>query len=275
MIKLMVDSSADCSDETSLFDYFVPLTVSIGGRDYQDGIDLDRDTFYALLTQTGEFPKTSQPSPDDFLQYFEQAKENGDQILYFCLSSALSGTYQTACIAKDMAQYDGIYMIDSLGATHMIRCLAEYARKLVGEGFSAPEIVKKCEILKSKVKILAGLDTLEYLYKGGRLSRARAAVGELAGIKPIITITEEGKVSACSKAIGVNRAIQAIAAKLDSYTLDPDFPVYTLYTCGTENVEKLEQRLSGCCAIAGRKQVGPAIGAHIGPNAYGILFVIQ
>lgn len=275
MIKILVDSSSDCRNEAAVYDYFVPMTVSIDGKEYQDGIDLDANTFYELLTQSEAFPKTSQPSPDDYLQHFLDAKEAGDSLICFCLSSALSGTYQSACIAREMAEYDGIYIIDTLSATHMIWLLADYARKLIIEGLSAPEIVEKCEALKAKVKVLAGLDTLEYLYKGGRLSRAGAAVGELAGIKPIITITEEGRVNAGSKAIGVNRAMQTIVAKMDSLELDPDFPVYALYTCGTENVEKLEQKLSARYCVASRKQVGPAIGAHIGPNAYGVLFVTK
>lgn len=271
----MVDSSADCRSEAAVYDYFVPLAVSIDGKDYQDGIDLDADLFYTLLTRSEEFPKTSQPSPEVFLHHFEAAREAGDQVIYFCLSSALSGTYQTACIAREMAEYDGIYIVDTRSATHMIWCLADYARKLINEGLSVQEIVEKCEALKPKIKVLAGLDTLEYLYKGGRISRASAAVGELAGIKPIITVTEEGKVNAGSKAIGVARAMQTIVTKLDGMELDPAFPLYTLYTCGTENAEKLEQKLAAHYSIAGRKQVGPAIGAHVGPNAYGILFVIK
>lgn len=276
MIKIMVDSASDCRDQTSLYDYFIPLNVQIGGHDYKDGVDLDRDTFYQLLTTSGEFPKTSQPSPDDFLRYFKDAKRSGDEILYFCLSSALSGTYQSACIAKDMAEYDGIYIIDTRAVTHMISYLASYARQLIGDGLSAAEIAEKCDSLKTKVKVLAGLDTLEYLYKGGRLSRASAAVGEIAGIKPIVTVTEEGTVNAGSKAIGLNRAVQTIVTKMGSFEIDANFPIYTAYTYGIENVEKLESKLSAAgYSPADRLQVGSTIGAHVGPGVYGVLFVIK
>lgn len=276
MIKIMVDSASDCRDQKELYDYFVPLTVHIAGQDYKDGVDLDRDTFYKLLTTTGEFPKTSQPSPDDFLQYFKDAKRNGDEIICFCLSSALSGTYQSACIAKDMAEYNGIYVIDTRAVTHMIAYLAAYARKLAADGLSAAEIAEKCEALKEKVKVLAGLDTLEYLYKGGRLSRASAAVGEIAGIKPIVTVTEEGKVNAGSKAIGLNRAVQTLLTKMGAFEIDESFPIFTVYTYGTENVEKLEARLSAAgYSPAERLQVGSTIGAHVGPGVYGVLFVTK
>lgn len=275
MIKIMVDSSSDCRNQ-DLFDYFVPISIQLGGKEYHDGVDLDGDTFYKLLTQGDAFPKTSQPSPDDFLQIFRQAKEHCDEVLYFALSSALSGTYQSACIAKGLADYDGIYIIDTRSVTHMIGYFARYARNLMAQGLSAGEIAEKCEALKGKVKVLAGLDTLEYLYKGGRLSRASAAVGEIAGIKPIVTVTEDGTVHAGSKAIGLNRAIQTIVSKMDTFEMDEDFPMYTLYTSGTENVEKLEAKLSAAgYRSAERLQVGSTIGAHVGPGAYGVLFVIK
>ena len=276
MIKIMVDSASDCRSNTELYDYFIPITIHAGDREYRDGLDLDSDTFYDLLTTSGEFPKTSQPSPDDFLRIFKEAKENGDEILYFALSSGLSGTYQSACIAREMAEYDGIFIIDTLCPTHMIGIFARHARSLMQQGYTAAQIAAECEALKGKVKLYAALDTLEYLYKGGRLSKTSATVGGLAGIKPIITITEEGTVGDNGKSIGMNRAIQTIVTKLDSYTLDERFPVCSLYTCGTEHVEKLEQKLSAAGhPVAQRLQVGPTVGAHIGPGACGILLVAK
>ena len=275
MIKIMVDSASDCRDN-NIFDYFIPITVELDGRSYQDGIDLDNNTFYDLLTTTEEFPKTSQPSPDAFLQIFTEAKNNGDEILYFALSGSLSGTFQSASIAKAMAEYDDIYIIDTKSATHMIGYYAAYAKTLIAQGLSASLIAAECESLKGKIKVFAGLDTLEYLYKGGRVSRAAATVGEVAGIKPVITITEEGTVNAGSKAIGINRAIQTILTKTGSFEVDDRFPMYSLYTYGTENVEKLETKL----AAAGynpqeRLQIGSTIGAHTGPGVYGVLFVAK
>ena len=275
MIKIMVDSASDCRDN-NIFDYFIPITVELDGRSYQDGIDLDNNTFYDLLTTTEEFPKTSQPSPDAFLQIFTEAKNNGDEILYFALSGSLSGTFQSASIAKAMAEYDDIYIIDTKSATHMIGYYAAYAKTLIAQGLSTSLIAAECESLKGKIKVFAGLDTLEYLYKGGRVSRAAATVGEVAGIKPVITITEEGTVNAGSKAIGINRAIQTILTKTGSFEVDDRFPMYSLYTYGTENVEKLETKL----AAAGynpqdRLQIGSTIGAHTGPGVYGVLFVAK
>lgn len=275
MIKIIVDSSADCNLQDGIVDAIVPISVNIDGTEYKSGIDLTSDKFYELLQNAKEFPRTAQPSPQCFIDLFEQAQENGDQLIYLCLSSHFSGTYQGALIAKDMVDYDDIYVIDSIGVTHMITILANYARKLINEGLTAGEIVDKCEELKGKIKIYAGVDTLEYLYKGGRLSRASAAVGSIAGIKPIIAV-QDGKVEVVAKAIGNLRAMNTLLEKLKSHTLNPDFPLYAMYTSGTENCETLEQKLAdGGYDVAGRLQIGSTIGAHVGPGVYAVLFVEQ
>lgn len=272
MIKIMVDSAADCGRDA--YDYYVPLVVRVGGQEYRDGIDLRPNRFYRLLTTGRDFPKTSQPSPEDFAAVFEAVKKAGDELLYFSLSSALSGTLQSARIAREMVDYDRIYIIDTCAISHMIGILADHARRLIDEGWDALRIVEQCQGLKARIKVFAGVDTLEYLYKGGRLSKASAAVGEMAGIKPIVTLSPEGTVQACAKTIGVPRAIKLLQEKVSKADIDPDFPVYTLYTSGTEHTEKLEARLEAAgIRVDGRRQVGPTIGAHVGPNVYGVAFV--
>ena len=274
MIKIILDSTSDCPG--SCFDLFAPLTVSLGGRDYRDGIDLTPDRFYQLLTATKEFPKTSQPSPEDFAVLFEKVKADADEAICFTVSSVLSGTYQSACIAKELTGYPNIHIIDTKLVSHPIGILAAYAAEKIRQGLSAREIVEECQTLKGKIRVIAGLDTLEYLYKGGRVSRTGAAVGTVAGIKPIITLTPEGTINAAGKAIGVNRAIGNILSRLQETPLDPRFPLYTLYTQGTENLEKLEDKLAQAgFPAAQRRQVGPTIGAHVGPGVYGVAYVVE
>lgn len=271
MIKIIVDAASDCSKEEGY--QIIPIAINIDGKEY---LELEKDAFYQLQSSAKEFPKTAQPAPQTFVDLFEKAKAEGDEIIYFAISSALSGTYQCANLAKAMVDYDRIYIIDSKLASHLIGMLAHYAEKLMGEGFSAAEIVEKCEDLKGKVKVLAGLDTLEYLYKGGRLSRASAAVGEIANIKPIITISPEGKVEPIGKCIGKMRSMQFITDKLAGFEVDEQFPIYSLYTYGTENCEQLEKKLTDQgYSIADRLQIGPAIGAHVGPGVYAVLFVTK
>ena len=274
MLKIMIDSASDCKEEKDIYDYFIPISVNINGREYLDGVDIDNDMFYDLLTSTKEFPRTSQPSPDSFVKYFEEVKENGDELIYFAISSSLSGTYQGATIAKGIVDYDGIYIIDTKNVSRMIGILAKYAKKRFDEGISVKEIVNECEKIKTRIKVFAGVDTLEYLYKGGRLSKASATVGTLVNIKPIVTITSEGKVEATGKCIGVPRAIQYIIDRIKSFEIDENFPVCTLYTCGEENCTKLEEKISTLnINVEERQQIGSAIGAHVGPGVYGIYFV--
>lgn len=278
MIKILVDSSSDytMTEIANNGFHFVPLNILLGGKHYRDGIELKPDDFYELLISSGDFPKTSQPSPQDFADIFEDAKAKGDEIICILLSSALSGTCQSAHLAKDMVDYEGIYIIDSLAATVMIKFMGDYAAKLIAEGLNAKEIVSKVENMRKNIKVVAGLDTLEYLCKGGRLSRASATIGELANLKPIITVTDEGKVAVIGKCLGKNKALNFIINYLKENARDTEFPLYTLYSYGEENTEKLEERLTKEeLSYDDRVQLGSTIGAHIGPGAFAILYVAK
>jgi DegV family protein with EDD domain len=173
-----------------------------------------------------------------------------------------------------MIDYPEIYIIDSLSATHIIRVMADYACMLRDEDKSASEIAQAIKELQPRVKVIAALDTLEYLYKGGRLNKASAVVGELANLKPIITLSETGTISVIGKCFGRNKALAFITKVLAEKTLDPDLPVYSIYSYGTENVEKLEQKLESIgISYQARLQLGSTIGTHIGPGAFAVVFV--
>lgn len=276
MIKILVDSASDLTAQDKIYDYFMPIAVNIDGKEYLDSVDLNADTFYKLLLKTEQFPHTSQPSPQSFVEIFEKVRADGDELIYFAIASELSGTYQGATLAKNMVDYDKIYIIDTKTVTHAIGVLAGYAQKLIKEGYSAKEIVEKCEELKGKIKIYAGVDTLEYLFRGGRLSRISAAVGKIADIKPVVTITADGKVSSIGKCLGKARAMKFIVDKVLSYELDESFPICSLFTYGEENCLELEDKLSQKgLSIEKRLQVGSTIGTHVGPGGYGVLFVTK
>ncbi|MBQ4537559.1 MAG: DegV family protein [Lachnospiraceae bacterium] len=278
MIKILVDSSSDCLLEdinNSEID-MLPMSISIGDDTFIEGENITRKEFFERLTAGCDFPKTSQPSPQAFVDYFEKIKADNDELIYICLSTGLSGTYQSALLAKDMVDYENIYIIDSCTATYAIKIMADYALQLSKENVPAKEIVTRLETLKSKVKILAVLDTLEYLGKGGRLNKGVAAIGDLAGIKPLITVTENGEIGVIGKAMGRNKALHLIMQHLDSYELNADFPVYSIYSMGTENSDRFEARLTAKnITPKTRSQIGPTIGTHIGPGAYGIVFVCK
>ncbi len=278
MVKILVDSSSDYEPEEIKekgFE-FVPISITIGDTDYIDGVSLEKDEFYEILKGTEDFPKTSQPSPQAFLDIFKDAKEKQDTIFCILLSSELSGTCQSAQLAKNMVDYESIYIIDSLSATYMIKILADYTYELVQKNTPAEEILQKIEALKPRVTLFAGLDTLEYLCKGGRLSKSAAAIGELANIKPVITVTEEGAVGVLGKCLGKNKAIAQVFKHLHESGLDDSFPLYTIYTYGTDNCQRLEEKLEeNGYSTSKRLQVGATIGSHIGPEAFGVVFVKQ
>ena len=276
MIRIIVDSSADYSlaeiEKKQMT--LVSLNISLGEKTYQDGFDISRDQLYEWLIESGDFPKTAQPSPETFLKHFEEAKAAGDDVICILLSSALSGTCQSAHLAKNMADYDNIHIIDSLAATHLIRFLANKACAMRDAGHTAEEIVAAVEELKGRIKVIAAVDTLEYLCRGGRVSRAAAAIGNMANLKPIITVTPEGEVSVIGKCMGKNKSMSFIVNAAQEYEIDENYPIYSIYSYGQENCISLEAKLvSSGYTLRSRKQLGATIGCHVGPGAFGVLFV--
>ena len=277
MIKFLVDTASDYTVEEIKAKgmELVPLHITLGEADYRDGYDLTKDAFYELLTSNEEFPKTSQPTPQDFVDAFEDAKEKGDELICILLSSRLSGTFQSATLAKSIVEYDNIHLVDSLGATHMIRIMVEYAQNLAAEGKGAKEIVEALEEMKSKIKVLAVVDTLEYLCKGGRVSKTTAAIGEAAKVKPMITVAN-GEVAVIGKSLGKNKAIGNLLKALGECEVDERFPIYSVSTLGTENCEVFEKRLTDAgYSFRERLQIGATIGTHVGPGVFGMIFVTK
>lgn len=276
MIRILVDSSSDYLGEQIKEKNleFVSLNVIFDGENYIEGENLGRDEFYERLKTCKEFPKTSQPSPESFLKVFNEAKEAGDDVICILLSSSISGTCQCAHLAKNISEYDNIYIIDSLTATGGIQVITEYARRLVAEGLSAEAIVEKIEAMKNRVRLFAAFDTLEYLYKGGRLSKSSAAIGTLARVKPIISVSEAGTIDVVGKAIGRQKAISGILSHVEKYEIDTEFPIITVYTYDAENCEKLEDKLAkNGINVDVRTSIGAVIGSHVGPGAYGVTYV--
>ena len=277
MIKFLLDTSSDFTVEEVKEKgmNLVPLHITLGEADYKDAYDLTKDAFYELLTTNEEFPKTSQPTPQDFVDAFEDAKEKGDELICILLSSRLSGTFQSATLAKSIVEYDNIHLVDSLGATHMIRLMAEYAQELIAEGKNVEEILSALEEMKSKIKVLAVVDTLEYLCKGGRVSKTTAAIGEAAKVKPMITVAN-GEVAVIGKSLGKNKAIGNLLKALGECEVDERFPIYSVSTLGTENCEVFEKRLTDAgYSFRERLQIGATIGTHVGPGVFGMIFVTK
>ncbi|WP_050637642.1 DegV family protein [Candidatus Stoquefichus sp. SB1] len=277
MIKIITDSTADID-----LDYakelnidIIPLKVIIDGKEYKDRIDLQPQQFYDLLASSEVLPTTSQPSPQEFLNLYEEAKKAGDSVIVMTLSSTISGTYQSANIAKDLAEYDDIYVIDSLATTQMLRLLVLKAVRLRDSGADVKDIVNILEDYKHKIRIVAFVDTLEYLYKGGRLSKTAATAGTLLKFKPIIGL-REGNLEMFAKARGTQKATSKIIDLIhEDGEIDFDEPICIGYTGHDDGLDKFEQTLRDEFGFGEVLHgfVGPVIGTHAGPGARLIAYI--
>lgn len=281
-MRIITDSAADFSDEELLTHQVdrVPMQVMFGDESFTAGHDLPDDLFWNRLL-SGEIGKTSQPSPDAFLTAFRKAAKAGEEIIYIGVSSAISGTLQSASIAASMLEDAKIHIVDSLTGSGAQKLLALHACHLRDEGkLCAQEIVSELEQLRSRIRLYASLDTLENLGRSGRISKAAASIGTLAQLKPIVRLTPEteGNIEVCGKAIGRHRAIDAVTKLVEKHRIDERFPVVPLYTYCADNCHALVKKLRAFgLTISDQRftSLGPALGTHIGPNAYGVAFVSE
>lgn len=269
-IQFLTDSTADILPQEGAERNIavVPLLVNFPDACYHDGVDIGHTEFYEKLVAAETLPTTSQPTPQEFLPAFEAAKEAGTELICVMLSGGLSGTYQSACIAKELCDYEGIYVVDSQSAVNGMRLLIDLGCVLRDEGKSAPEIVATLEEARGRVRLLALADTLTYLHKGGRVSSAVSIAGALMRVKPLFALND-GKLELAGKGMGVKDGIAKMVATLEGKSMDARLPLYVGYT----RDEALSQKL---IAQLGEKypdkniqnnSVGAVIGTHIGPSA--------
>ena len=278
MVRIITDSAADFEpielEQKQIT--CIPLKVLFGTEEYEENISLRKDQFYDKMTQFNGFPKTSQAAPQVLADLFEEAKAAGDEAIYFTLSSALSGTWQSAMFIRDDLGYEGAYLVDSRNATGGQRMLVEYAVRLRDEGKCAKEIVEAVEAMRERIVLYACINTLEYLYKGGRISHLSYTLGTLAQIKPIIHVDHHGRVDIPAKAMGMRKGMDYLCKQADVKAPDTDFPLYVMYTDDRTVAETLALRLAEHGHAIHEDhiiQVGAAIGSHIGPKACGLVYV--
>lgn len=280
MVRIITDSAADFElwELEKLNITCIPLIVMFGETEYRENVNLTKSAFYELMAGAQELPKTSQASPQILLDIFEQAKADGDEAIYICLSSALSGTYQSAVMMKNLADSESCHVVDSLNATGGQRMIVEYAVKLRDEGKTAAEIVAAVEALRSRVTLYACMDTLENLYRGGRISQTAYTLGSMAQIKPIIQVNRQGQVTVPAKAMGMKKGAEYLCKQVQKTPPDPEFPFYVMYTDKRQNGENLACRFREMgYDIPDERiiQVGAAIGTHIGRNAIGFVYIAK
>ena len=278
MVRIITDSTADISPERreELGIDILPLTVNFGEESFIEGVNLSTNEFYEKLEQSKVLPTTSQIPPSEFHETFERYISQGDEVVAITISSHLSGTFQSSCIAKEMTNSDKVFVIDSLTATFQLRLLVEEAVMMRDAGMSGAEIAKEVKELIGRIKLVAVVGTLKYLKMGGRLSTASAVVGTLLGICPVISIID-GKVEAIGKCRGQKAAFEFMHKHMQRENVDYSRPIAFGHTCAPEEMEKWKAfilpKIPKCDSIDG--YIGSVVGTHVGPGATGIAYFVK
>lgn len=278
MIKLVIDSASDIDEKEAneIGVTLVPMEVRFGDEEYLDGVNLSHRQFFEKLIESAELPKTSQINEYRFDECFGKLTENGDEVIAITISSKLSGTYN--CAVRASKKYDGkVQVVDSLNACIGERILVQYALRLVEEGLSSNEIVARLNTEKSRIQVLALMDTLKYLKKGGRISSVVAITGEVFSIKPVISIVN-GEVKMVGKAIGSkkgNNLLMQLVSKCGG--IDFDMPYALAYSGLDDGVLKKylkdsESLWKDKAEVVPSYMIGSTIGTHAGPGAIAVAF---
>ena len=273
--RIIVDSTADLMPEYKSRVSVVPLTVHFGEEEYIDGVTIDHKTFYEKLIESDVLPSTSQATPDAFMKEFEKAKTAGEAAVVITLASKFSGTYQSAMIAA--ADYENIYVVDSASAAMGSGILVELAFRLLDEGKSAEEIAAILEEEKKKIVIVALVDTLEYLKKGGRISKTVAFAGTVLNIKPVLSVVD-GEINMLGKARGSKMGNNLLVQEIDKAGgIDFSKPVLLGYSGISDAllqkyIEDSRYIWEGNLKEVRYTTVGSVIGTQAGPGAVVVAF---
>ena len=276
-VKIIIDSTTDAIAAVRSRCTVVPQSVLFADTEYIDGITIDHVAFYEKLMESKELPTTSQPTPDAFAKAYAQALEEYDEVVVLTLSSALSGTYQSATIAA--TEFPGkVIVVDTQSVTVGAGILAEIAVNLADQGKNATEIAEFILKEREKVVVFAMVDTLEYLKKGGRISKTVAFAGELLAVKPLIRI-ENGAIQMVGKARGIKQAnAQLNTLFRDAGEMDQSKPVLLGYTGLSDIlVKKYTQESEGLWESYMDRicPIGCTIGTHVGPGAYAAACILK
>ncbi|WP_027623751.1 DegV family protein [Clostridium lundense] len=273
-IKIITDSTADLPKEiVEEHDIEVlPLLVNFGEETYIDGIDIDTQTLLEKMESSEDFPITAQVNPQRFLECYKGYLDEGYKIVSIHLSSKMSGTYQSACIAKDMLETDCIKVIDSLNVTSGLGLLVLKAATLKEAGLDIGEIEK--EIIKAvpHVKSVLAFEYLDNLVRGGRLSRTAGIIGNVLGIKPILAVSN-GEMVVIDKVRGSKRAIRYIMDYLDKVGIKEDEPAILLHIANKDILTNLRETIKEKGNQFIECEVGCVVGVHAGKDACGVFFI--
>lgn len=277
MIRILTDSASDIlpAEAAQLGVDVIPLNVTLeDGTVIRDGVDLTPSEYYEHMAGCKKLPTTSQPSPELFEKLYAEAAAAGDEVVGIFLSHELSGTYQCAKLAADLANVDNVLFVDSTNVCLGEGLLVRLAAHLRDEGKSAVQIAATLEHAKEHLHLIAAIDDLKYLRKGGRISGASALVGSLLQIKPILRGNEEGKIVLFDKARGKLRAIERLVSIYKERAIDLDDLIGISHGDCPGEALRLETKLReaghrGPILLVPHE---PVTGAHVGPGMLSLYF---
>ena len=273
MVKIITDSTADFTlDEMKKMGVeLVPLKVNFGDKSMFDKIELTSEVFFKMLKESDVNPTTTLANPEQFTQIFNKYPK--DELVVITLASKLSGTFQSANLAKNMVDRDNIFLVDSGSVTMGLNLLVREALKLQKAGKTGKQIFEALEKLKEKLRVVAVFDTLKYLVRGGRISKAKALIATVANLKPIMSV-KSGDISAVGKSRGVLKSGLEVLRIMDTTDpLDAKYPVIFGHTLVEENLNPFKKVLLEKYKVENHTIIiGSVVGTHAGPGAYGIAY---
>lgn len=270
-IKIITDSTSYLSKEYALERDIsvIPLSYTFENETYKEGFPGEFDEFFKRLSESKDFPITSQPSTGDFLKEYEEALNKYDEIIVLTLSSKLSGTYNSAMLARTMSEESRITVVDSGQAASNLRLLVEEAVDMIEDGKSRDEIINRVAEMEKGMAIYFTVGTLEYLKRGGRLSAVSTVIGSVLNIKPIIAL-QNGELELLEKTRGKNRAVKKMLGLIPSN-------INQISICHILNYDEalsLKSKLIEIFpkAVVTIDEIGPVVGAHLGPETIGVCY---
>lgn len=275
-IRIITDSTSDIPIEQQehLGIDIVPLSVIFEGKTFTDGIELKNEQFYEMLSKSTSLPTTSQVNPNEFEPLFKSYIDAGDTVVGIFISSKLSGTYQSAIIAKETVGSDRIFIVDSKSATFGLALLVYEAIKLRDNGISAEDIYNTLILLSSQIKFYAIVNTLKYLKMGGRLSSSAAILGGVLHIKPLVSIID-GEVKSVAKERGQKAAFSWILEKLKKDVPDMQYPFVLGHSDAPGLMEEFITYITSSIEVKAPVicEIGCVIGTHSGPGCVGLAYI--
>jgi DegV family protein with EDD domain len=275
-MQIVTDSAADLSPEQleGLDIHYAGLRITLDGKTYESGVDLDPITFYQMLTKTDGYPTTSQPSAGDFADIYRKLAQKDPEILSVHISSGLSGTCNAARLGAEMVPEAKVTLWDSKTLSCPLGWQVEEAARMVQAGAKLNDILTRLAELREKVEAMYTLDTLKYLIHGGRINHITGLLASMLNIKPIIGVEKElGKYIQLAKHITTKRAIHGIADLVAGwYGLGSKLRVQLLHGNNMEGVEILREKMSQMfeCQWMPTTPIAPVLGAHTGPGMVGL-----